>query len=249
MAPSLPIISSGLLDASGLVISGISTRQGGVSREPFGLNLSFNVGDAEENVRTNRTMFFDALGIPSDRVAIPRQIHSNVVQYAESPGSYPSCDGLITDIPGIYLCVTVADCIPVLILDAKCKVVAAIHAGWRGTASMIAQVGVMKMVDEFHCKPKDMVAYIGPGAGGCCYTVGADVKEMFAPQFVRIEGKEIFIDLKAAIVSQLISRGIARESIEVSPHCTIDNPSVFHSYRRDKKSSGRMMGVIGLKGL
>jgi YfiH family protein len=249
MSPPLPIISCELLDATGLVISGISTSQGGVSRDPFGLNLSFSVGDAEENVRTNRKLFFEALGIPPDRVAIPRQIHSNVVQYARSPGSYPSCDGLITDIPGIYLCVTVADCLPVLIVDTKRKVVAAIHAGWRGTVSMISQVGVMKMVNELYCKPEDMVAYIGPGAGGCCYNVGADVGKMFAPEFTRVEEDNIFIDLKAAIVAQLISCGIARESVAVSPQCTIDNPALFHSYRRDKKSSGRMMGVIGLKGL
>lgn len=249
MSSDLPIISSGLLHSTGLVISGISTRQGGVSPDPFGLNLSYSVGDAEENVRTNRQLFFKALGVSPEQVAIPRQIHSSIVQYAKAPGAFPSCDGLITDIPGVYLCITVADCLPVFVLDTKRKVVAALHAGWRGTAAMIARTGVTMMVEEFQCSPEHMVAYVGPGAGVCCYNVGTDVAKMFATEFVREDGGKTFIDLKAALISQLAGSGIPRESIEVSPHCTIDNSILFHSYRRDKKSSGRMMGVIGLMGV
>jgi YfiH family protein len=225
----------------------MSTRRGGISAEPFGLNLSFSVGDVEDNVRRNRASFFQALGIPSDRIAIPRQVHSSVVQYVKDPGIYPDCDGLITDRPGVFLAVTVADCLPVLVLDTKQRVVAAIHAGWRGTAGMIAFKGVTRMVEEFHCSPGDLVAYIGPGAGSCCYNVGADVARLFAHEFSREEGGKIFIDLKAAITSQLLLCGIHRDSIETSTHCTIDTPTLLHSHRRDNKRSGRMMAVIGLK--
>ena len=247
MPSRLPLVTSKLLDSSGLVISGMSTRQGGVGGEPFGLNLSFNVGDVEENVRRNRALFFHALGISSDRIAIPRQVHSSILHYAKDPGAYPDCDGLITDMPEVFLCVTVADCLPVLVLDKKRRIVAAIHAGWRGTAGTIALKGVIRMIEEFHCSPEDMVVSVGPGAGSCCYNVGADVARLFAPEFVREDGEKVFIDLKAAITSQLLLCGIRRDAIDVSTHCTIDAPALFHSYRRDNKRSGRMMAVIGLK--
>lgn len=241
------IIVSSLMQSTGLVISAVSTRQGGVSPWPLGLNLSSNVGDTVENVRANRGLFFQKLGILPEQAAIPHQVHSCVVQYANAPGNYPSCDGLVTDTPGVYLCVTVADCLPVFILDTERKVVAAIHAGWRGTASMIAQKGIGRMIEVFHCRPEHMVAYVGPGAGACCYSVGAEVAKVFAADFKREDRGKVFIDLKAAIVAQLTDAGIARAAIDASPHCTIHNSDLFHSYRRDKERSGRMMGVIGLK--
>ncbi len=243
----MTIVDSELVRSTGLVISGVSTRQGGVSPEPLGLNLSFNVGDTEENVRVNRKLFFQALGILPEQAAIPRQIHGNVVRYAKTPGNYPSCDGLVTDTPDVYLCVTVADCLPVLVLEAERRVVAAIHAGWRGTAGMIVQKGIRMMIEAFQCRPERMVVYIGPGAGACCYSVGAEVAKAFAADFRREDGDRVFIDLKAAIVAQLAEAGIPRNAIDASPYCTIHDSDLFHSYRRDKGRSGRMMGVIGLK--
>jgi polyphenol oxidase len=241
------IISSRLLRSSGLVTFGISTRQGGVSPEPLRMNLSFNVGDAKENVEQNRYLFAQALGFEVDRLAIPMQIHSNVVKRADIPGSYSSCDGLVTDVPDVYLCVSVADCIPIFLLDIDQKVAAAIHAGWRGTAARISERGVEMLVDEFRCRPERMVAFVGPGAGKCCYSVGEDVATKFSHEFVREERGKIYVDLKAANVSQLLDMGLSREMIEVSPYCTIDEANLLHSYRRDGARSGRMMGVIGLK--
>lgn len=116
---------------------GMSTRIGGVSPWPLGLNLSLSVGDDERNVHRNRMLFFGGLGIGLDDLAIPKQVHSTNVSVAESAGSYPECDALVTGKPGVFLCVSVADCVPVFLFDKERLIVAAIHAGWRGTANGI----------------------------------------------------------------------------------------------------------------
>jgi YfiH family protein len=241
------VISSRLLHSTGLVTCGISTRRGGVSPEPFGMNTSFNVGDSKENVKKNRELFARALGMQIDQLAIPMQVHSAIVKRANTAGNYPECDGLVTDAPQVHLCISVADCVPVFIVETQCRAVAAIHAGWRGTSSRIVQRGVELLISEFQCNPEQMVAYIGPGAGACCYSVGQDVARQFSQEQIREERGKTFVDLKAANVAQLVAAGVSRERIEVSPHCTIGEVELFHSYRRDRERSGRMMGAIGLK--
>jgi len=241
------IIYSNLLRSTGLVTCGVSTRQGGVSPEPLCMNMSFNVGDANENVEQNRRLFARALGIGLERLAIPMQVHSSVVKRADTPGSYSSCDGLVTDVRGVYLSISVADCVPIFIVDTQRKAVAAIHAGWRGTVARIAAYGVEMLIDEFQCRPARMIAFVGPSAGGCCYAVGEDVAAKFPGEFVREESGKLHIDLKAANVSQLLEMGLSENVIEVSSYCTIDEGDMLHSYRRDGTRSGRMMGVIGLK--
>jgi YfiH family protein len=226
----------------------MSTRHGGVSPEPFGMNLSFNVGDKKENVEKNRELFFQALGIRSDRLAFPVQVHGNVVKHAETHLSYAECDGLITDTPELYIGISVADCVPIFIVETQRRVVAAFHAGWRGTLSMVALRGVEMMTKEFQCNPEHMVAYIGPSAGRCCYVVGSDVAEGFPREFRIEDSGRTFLDLKATNAAQLIEAGISRDAIEMSQHCTIGDTHLFHSYRRDKERSGRMMAVIGLRG-
>jgi len=241
------IISSKLLQSTGLIVCGISTRYGGVSPEPFSMNMSFNVGDVEENVRRNRGLFTQALGMRIDQLAIPMQVHSGVVKRANTPGYYPECDGLVTDMPQVHLCVSIADCVPVFIVETRCRVVAAIHAGWRGTSARIVGCAVEFLIREYKCSPEAIVAYIGPCAAACCYSVGQDVAEQFSGELTRKERGKIFVDLKAANVAQLVAAGVLPEKIEVSPHCTIGEPDMFHSFRRDRERSGRMMAVIGLK--
>ncbi len=239
-------ISSELFQSTGIVTFGMSTRHGGVSPDPLGMNLSFNVGDTKENVEKNRELFFASLGISGEHAAIPMQIHSNIVKRADAPGSYPACDGLITGIAGVALCVSVADCVPIFVVETRRRVIAAIHAGWRGTSSMIVQRGVNMMIEEFQCSPEHMAAYVGPGASTCCYSVGDEVAGKFSSKFINEHDGGVFVDLKSANVSQLVEAGVSRNAIEVSPYCTIGDSHLFHSYRRDKELSGRMMGAIAL---
>ena len=231
---------------SSTILSALSTRVGGPAGSPFGMNLSFNVGDDPANVRANRDLFFKTLGIKEEEVAIPRQVHSSTVVRADHAGTYPECDGLVTDKTRVFLSVSTADCIPIFIVEKEKKVVAALHSGWRGTVAAIALEGVRKMVEEYGADPRAMSAYIGPAASVCCYEVSQDVASQFDRRFVReLEGK-LRVDLKGAVLDQLLSAGIPPASIDVNPLCTISESSLFHSFRRDGAKSGRMMGVIGV---
>ncbi len=225
---------------------GMSTRNGGMSPEPFGMNLSFSVGDAEENVRRNRELFFGALEIRLDELATQRQIHSGDVQVVRQPGNYHDCDAMITGQPRVFLCVSVADCVPVFLFDEKNKVVAGIHAGWRGTKAGIVSNSINLMKKEFGSDPAKIVAYIGPSASACCYEVGGEVASEFMSEFVIPRNGKVLLDLKAANAAQLVQSGVSSSSIEVSSLCTITETQLLHSFRRDGVHSGRMMGVIGL---
>jgi YfiH family protein len=209
------------------------------------MNLSFMVGDDPANVRTNRGIFFGALGIPLAQVAIPGQVHGITVRRVSGPGDYPETDALISSERGLFLCVSVADCVPILLFDPLHGAVGAVHAGWRGTASAIVVAAVEAMHAEFGTLPAGLIASIGPSASGCCYKVGADVSSQFPGSFVRVEQGESFVDLKRVNRGQLLDAGLRPGNVELSPCCTISDSLLFHSYRRDGAKSGRMMGVIG----
>jgi|SRR5580698_455050 YfiH family protein len=173
---------------------GFSTRRGGSSRAycaedaPGELNLGFTASDDRETVAANRRQLVEAVtGDPATPLVTLRQIHSSVLVVG---GSGDVCratpwkgDGLMTDQPGLLLGVQTADCIPVLVADRKKRVVAAFHAGWRGTVKRIVEAGVGRMRLEFGCRPEDMIAAIGPGVGACCYAVGDEVFSSFQSQF------------------------------------------------------------------
>jgi polyphenol oxidase len=189
--------------------AGFSTRLGGVSRAyctedaPGELNLGFTPADDREAVLRNRRLLVEAVTGSADTPLITvHQFHSNLVIRASATDAHserphrpgvPSdrssspgrkADGLITDQPGLLLAVMVADCIPVLVADRKRRVVAAFHAGWRGTVKRIVETGIGRMRLEFGSRPEDLVAAIGPGAGPCCYAVGEEVISEFESQFI-----------------------------------------------------------------
>lgn len=242
------IIRSTLLDSTGLVRTGMSTRYDASSGPPFDFNLSFNVGDDPSRVRLNRERFFGSLGISLDRLAIPKQVHSNTVMFADHPGGYDNCDALVTNTPGLSLCVSVADCLPVFLHDPKRNVIALVHAGWRGTAAGISENALELMKEQCGTDVGDVCAFIGPGAADCCYETGVDVAARFSMECVRQKDGKHFLDLKAANRMQLVTAGVDPSRIEVSPLCTISDSNLFHSYRRDGKRSGRMMAVMELVG-
>jgi len=173
---------------------GFSTRRGGVSRAycaddaPGELNLGFTADDSRGAVMENRGLFAEAItGDGATPLATVRQFHSNLVVRvgrADAQRLLPRrADGMMTDEPGILLTVLTADCIPVLVADPKRRVVAAFHAGWRGTVKRIVETGVGRMRLEFGSQPEDLVAAIGPGVGACCYAVGEEVLSAFESQF------------------------------------------------------------------
>ena len=241
------VIRSTILAGFPEVICGLSTRNGGVSPEPYGMNTSFHVNDSPDNVAENRGLFLGALGVQPGTVAIPQQRHTAVVMTVNAAGAYPECDALVTNVPNVYLCVSVADCAPVFLFDKAKRVVACVHAGWRGTARKIVRNAVVRMEEEFGTNAIDVVAFIGPSAGRCCYEVGEEVAKEFEEQLVRRGDGKMYLDIPGANSIQLRAAGVPESNIEVQGECTICNSGMYHSYRRDRKMSGRMMGVIGLR--
>lgn len=225
----------------------VSTRAGGVSRPPLGMNTSFKVGDDDAAVRTNRDRFLTAAGIPVGALATAGQVHGSTITVVDAPGHYPDCDGLVTARAGLYLGVSVADCVPVLLVDRNRRVAAAVHSGWRGSREGIAGRCVALMVERFSTDPADIEAYIGPSAGGCCYEVGAEVADHFPAEALERDGSGKYrLDLRTYNRNLLAQCGVPPPRILVSGRCTIHQEETFHSHRRDRERSGRMLAVIGL---
>jgi polyphenol oxidase len=239
------IIHPEIFDSFPEIIAAQSTRLGGVSPDPYGMNLSSHVGDEQSNVDENRRLFFEAIGVPSGTKQVyQNQVHSSSIHFVHGDeGVVKESDALITSEPNVLLGVTVADCTPILLYEPKAKLIAAVHAGWRGTEQMIALAAVRKMA-EHGADPSNIFAFIGASASGEKYEVGLEVATLFEEKhLVYLSSEKFLLDVKAANLDQLLFAGILREQIEVSPLCTISDERL-HSYRRDGTRSGRMLAVI-----
>ncbi|MDP2113024.1 MAG: peptidoglycan editing factor PgeF, partial [Bacteroidota bacterium] len=163
-------------------------------------------------------------------------------------------DALITNEPGLFICVQTADCVPILLFDPQKKVVAAIHAGWRGTVSKIAQKTIQQMTEKFSCQPTDILAGIGPSIHMHAYEVGPEVVEAVKANFSNSpallkpslnEGNAYF-DLWEANQTVLLEAGIPEENIELMGLCSFEQADLFYSARRDGADTGRMVSGIRL---
>jgi YfiH family protein len=242
------IIRPAIFDEFPEIVAAQSTRLGGVSPEPFGMNLSSHVGDDPYSVAQNRELFLSSINWPlTSQVVYQNQIHSsNITQVNGDEGVVRESDGLLTERPKVLLAVSVADCTPVLLYDPVTKIIAAVHAGWRGTEQMITLQTIKRMRD-LGAKPENIRAFIGASASGERYEVGLEVATLFDKRVIKELGNQKFLlDVKAANLEQLHYHGIKDTNIEVSPLCTIGEP-ILHSFRRDGKRSGRMLAVIGRK--
>jgi YfiH family protein len=208
------------------------------------MNLSYNVGDAEERVKQNRALFLGTVGSTESGTAFAAQCHSGTVTKVEHPGLHPSCDALYTNKKGIALAVSIADCVPILLADRGGKVIAAVHAGWRGSKQRIVSNTIGRLRQEMGVLPSDLFAYIGPSAGPCCYEVGQEVSNLFHDGTVHARGDKATLDLKFENRRQMEIAGVPASQIEVDDRCTICGPDLFHSYRRDGDASGRMLAAI-----
>jgi YfiH family protein len=231
------------------LIAGESTRHGGVSPAPYNsLNLGGATKDEPENVTENNKRFFSSLNIEFEKVAKSHQVHGAEILKVTTARRYEGYDSLITNIPEIYLAVTIADCTPVLIYDPVRKAVAAIHAGWRGTVQEIVFKTVMALQNEYGSDPQDCLAYVGTCIDECSFEVGEEVADHFISDFKRWDNQKnkFFVDLKQANKDQLLRAGIKPENIEVSPFSTVLNNDDYFSYRYENGLTGRMLVTIGL---
>lgn len=243
-------------------INAFSTRLGGVSPLPSNaLSLAYFKGDEKENVAENRRRFLKAIGLEHARVVTARQTHSieryTIESEQQTHGPQPDCDAMITRMTDVLLAVQTADCLPVLIGDTKTGAMAAIHAGWRGTAGRIAERTVADLMLVHGVSPRDCIAALGPAACAECYEVGEDVIGRYKKEFgywrnLLVNFKEngkAHLDIRAANVQQLSFCGFSEDRIHVADYCTMHQNELFFSYRREGKGHpsgvGRSLSVIG----
>jgi YfiH family protein len=275
VSDGLEIVRVGEWGGYGWLHHGFSTRGDGVSTVYGGdsLNLGWTKEDDPASVAENRRRFLAGVcGADSGFSLVGvRQIHSGVVrvvragdgalegrlQTAEGKAVWEG-DGLITDVPGLLLGVGTADCVPVLVVDVEKRVVAAFHAGWRGTVARIVERGVAIMGAEYGSRVDNLVAAVGPSIGACCYAVGEEVRAEFAGQFGYAEelfrplNASVRLDLWEANRRQLVEAGIGEERIAVVGECTAcarDESGAlrYFSHRGEKGVAGRMLNVVGLR--
>ena len=242
-------IKPDIFDDQDIITAGFSTRHGGVSQAPFNsLNLGLSTEDAEGYVLKNRQLLFESVGFSLDQLAITGQVHGTKVREVGEQGLYRGFDGLVTRKPGLLLCLSAADCASVLIADARHQVVGACHAGWRGTVGNIVSETV-DLMEKCGAHASDMRAYVSPCISVKHFEVGPEVEIQFHSTYVhRVTGKEkSHIDLKKALFDQLLEKGLDRNRIEISVHCTYDESQDFYSYRAEQGNTGRMMGFIGMR--
>ena len=176
------------------------------------------------------------------QLATLKQIHSSSCVAAEGrSGILGEGDALLENAPGGVVAIKTADCIPVLLIDERGRAVAAVHAGWRGTAGHIAARTAEAMGQRFGTRAQDIHAAIGPGIGRCCYEVGAEVAAQFGEQ------GRARIDLAAINRGQLEEIGVTPSRIYASNLCTMCGSEEFHSFRRDKDAAGRMYSFAGIR--
>lgn len=246
-----PFIQPGIFTAYREICALQTTRHGGTSPEPFAtLNLGHNTPDEPANVLKNRQILCSRLGIDPSSLVTAEQVHGTTVYEAVEGGHHAGYDAFITDRKNVFLCILTADCYPILLYDHEHKAAGAVHAGWKGTASNAAGMTIKAMKERFGTSPSLCLAYIGTGISGSAYEVGREVADRFSDKHLAVSpGGKILLDLASANLDQLLDAGIPRNSIEVSPFCTVRDNRDFFSYRKEKGKTGRMITLIGIKPL
>ncbi|MDD3437690.1 MAG: peptidoglycan editing factor PgeF [Candidatus Gastranaerophilales bacterium] len=226
--------------------------------------------DLAEEVENNKKLICEALKIPFENLIIPQQTHSDNVLIIKEKGkgekgkakmknssslsshlspltshSFASKDAVVTNQPDVAIALNFADCVPIIFYDPVKRVVAAAHAGWRGTTAQIGPKTVKKMAEEFSCEPKDIIALIGPAIGKCCFEVKEDVLKKLAAS-VNNQSEEAFsdnhVDLKLVNKFQLLTCGV--EKIDVCEYCTSCQNELFYSYRKEHGNTARHSAVV-----
>ncbi len=246
------------------VLAFSTTRKGGVSTGTYSaFNITHYCGDSPHCVEQNRKLLSDFLGISDESLILPRQTHSTNVlcinegfmakSKGERTAELEGIDAVITNIPNLCIGVSTADCVPILLYDKRNRVVAAVHAGWRGTVARILEKCVQRMVDEYNTSPADIYAVIAPSISLDSFEVGDEVYNTFADNGFDMDRIAVrydirwHIDLWEANRLQLLSCAIPENAIYISDVCTYKDYSRFFSARRIGISSGRIFNGIMLR--
>jgi YfiH family protein len=226
---------------------------------PYAFSLALHTGENATNIINNRSKLSNILDSNEDlHYVVANQTHSDnikIITQKETRGwesmidAIEDTDALITNVKGLILNILTADCVPILLYDKQKEVVAAVHAGWKGTKAQIVSKTVDKMREVYGCDPKDIIAGVAPSIGRCCYEVGKDVAVHFfdTPEGFTSIGEKYMLDLPLINKQQLLKAGLEETNIEMSHICTACEVERFFSYRKEEGCSGRFMSMIGIK--
>lgn len=247
-----------LFEETGLVRHGFTTKSGGVSAGCYSsMNLRFNSEDSLENVHRNFRIATEMLGMEYDRLVLTHQVHEDVVHTVEESdigngilfeNKFSSADGLITDKRNVPIVAFFADCVPILFLDRRLKIIAAVHSGWKGTVKRIGQKAVRKMKNTYGSRAEDILVGIGPSIGECHFEVGDEVAEKFIEEFgedsaIKYDEK-YHVNMQRAIRIQLEEEGV--RNIDDCGICTYCNSDRLFSHRKTNGKRGVMGAFIEL---
>jgi hypothetical protein len=198
----------------------------------------------------NRQKFLGQLGIDLSDVVSADLCHGKSVKIIRDKKQKISSktDGLVSNQAGIFLAVTVADCLPIVFFEPKKKIIGMVHSGWKSTVKNIAEVAVKK-IEQLGGNPKDLMVEVGPGIGECHFEVGRETLPKFKKyqKFVKIKQGKYFVDLKGVVGYQLEKSGIKKSNIKISKTCTFCDKKYFSSRRDNNKITKVAVVIIGMK--
>ncbi|NBJ91505.1 peptidoglycan editing factor PgeF [Parablautia muri] len=264
----IPYLTFPLLEQFEMIRHLFSTRMGGVSEGIYAtMNLSYTRGDSKEAVDENFRRLAEVMETTPDRFVCAKQTHTTNIRLVTEedcgkgvryPADYDDIDGLITNRPGIVLCTSYADCVPLYFVDTKSKAIGLAHSGWRGTVNRMGEKMLEAMNKSFGTRPEDVVAAIGPSICKDCYEVGEDAAEVFKRNFpkeweyILTEGKKegkYQLDLWEANKRILLKAGIAREHLAITDICTCCNSRYLFSHRASQGKRGNLVALLEIKNL
>lgn len=259
-----PLLKFPILEQTGIVKHGFTTRLGGVSEGIFStLNLSFTRGDVKKSVEENYRRVAQALQIDYRKIVCSDQTHTTnirVVTEADAgkgiicPRDYTDIDGLITNVPGLTLATFFADCVPLYFVDPVHRAIGMSHSGWRGTVARMGRETLYRMKENYGTDPMDVICAIGPSICQDCYEVSEDVADEFKTEFAGHE-EEILIDkgngkyqldLWKANEIVLLEAGVSGEHLSVTDICTCCNPELLFSHRASHGKRGNLGAFLCL---
>ena len=256
----VPYLSYPLLEETGAVKHGFSTKLGGVSTGSCAtMNISTTRGDDPEAVAENRRRIGAAIGVRPEDMTYTHQTHTTnvaVVRAEDRGRRFLETDGMVTNVPGICLVTFYADCVPLFLVDPVKKAIGLSHSGWRGTVGKMGKVTVQAMMREYGSRPEDIVAAIGPSICQDCYEVSEDVIDRFRDSFneavwpklfYRKENGKYQLDLWRANEEVFLETGIRRENLAVTNLCTHCNQEGLFSHRATGEKRGNLSAFLALK--
>ena len=255
----VPYLAYPLVEKTGVVRHGFSTRLGGVSTGHCAtMNISTTRGDDPAAVEENRRRIAKAIGVRAEDMTYTNQTHTTnvaVVEAKDRGKRFMETDGMVTNVPEICLVTFYADCVPLFFVDPVHRAIGLSHSGWRGTVGKMGKVTVERMREEYGTDPAQVVAAIGPSICQDCYEVSEDVIEKFRENFDKALWPELFyekadgkyqLNLWRANQAVLTEAGVQGENIAVTNLCTHCNPDILFSHRSTGTARGNLSAFLAL---